>query len=90
MGSAIARRIRRLEQATGRRDDDELIEVEYSDEGKALMRDVLTGLLSPEEIEATVNRRRSIPRSRRPGLSAEGRAMEETLKGLKAGCSRSP
>jgi hypothetical protein len=86
MGSAIARRIRRLEQRPRSREDDELIEVEFSEEGKDLLRDVLTGLMTPEEIEATVNRRRLIPRSRRPRLSAEGRAiLEETLKGLTSG-----
>jgi hypothetical protein len=91
MSSAIARRIRRLEQTPRRRNDDELIEVEFSEEGKALMRDVLTGLLSPEEIEAAVNGRRSFPRSRQPRPSPEGRAMlEETLKGLTSGCPPSP
>jgi hypothetical protein len=83
MGSAIAHRIRRLEQTPPSRDD-ELIEVEFSEEGKALLRDVLTGLMTPEEIEATVNRRQSIPRSRQPRLSPEAQAMlEETLKCLR-------
>jgi hypothetical protein len=91
MGSAIARRIRRLEQATGRRDDDELVGLELSQEAKDLLRDVLIGLMTPEEIEATVNRRQSIPRSRQPRLSPEAQAvLEETLKGLRAGCSPSP
>jgi hypothetical protein len=91
MGSAIIRRIRRLEQTPRSRDDDELIEIEFSEEGKALLRDVLTGLMTPEEIEATANRRQSIPRSQQPRLRFEVQAMlEQTLKGLRAGCPPSP
>jgi hypothetical protein len=91
MGSAIARRIRRLEQTPHSRDDDELIEVEFSEQGKAILREVLTDLMTPEEIEATVNRRQSIPRSRQPRPSPEGRAMlEETLERLTSGCPPSP
>jgi hypothetical protein len=87
MGSVIARRIRRLEQTLRSRGDNELIEVEFSEEGKALLRDVLTGLMPREEIEAAVNRRQLIPRSRQPRLSPEGRAiLEQTLKGLRSGC----
>jgi hypothetical protein len=91
MSSAIARRIRQLEQMPRSRNDDELIEVEFSEEGKGLLCDVLTGLMTPEEIEATVNRCQSIPGSLQPRLSAEGRApLEETLKSLRAGWPPSP
>jgi hypothetical protein len=91
MGSAIARRVRRLEQTPRSRGDDELIEVEFSEGGKAIFRDVLIGLMTPEEIEATVNRRQSIPRSRQPRLSLAAQAMlEETLKGLTSRCTPSP
>jgi hypothetical protein len=91
MGSAIARRIRRLEQTPRGLGDDELIEVEFSEEGKALLRDVLIGLMTPEEIEARVNRRQSIPRSLQPRLSPQAQTMlEETRKSLRAGCLPSP
>jgi hypothetical protein len=91
MGSAIARRIRRLEQTPRSRGDDELIEVEFSEKGKDLLRDVLTGLMTPEEVEATVNRRQSIPRSRQPRLSPAAQAMlEETLKRLTSRCPPPP
>jgi hypothetical protein len=91
MSSAIARRIRRLEQTPRSRGDDELIEVEFSEEGKAMLRDVLTGLMTPEEIEATVNKRQLIPRSRQPRLSPAAQAMlEETLKRLTSRCTPSP
>jgi hypothetical protein len=87
MGSAIARRIRRLEQTPRSRGNEELIEVEFSEEGKAILRDVLTGLITPQEIEATVNRRQSIPRSLQPRLSPDAQAMlEEALKRSRPGC----
>ena len=60
MSRAIARRISRLEQASGRRDGDELVENELSDEAKALLRETLTGLWTPEQIEALVNERRLV------------------------------
>jgi hypothetical protein len=86
MSRAIARRISRLERATVSREDDELIEYEHSDEAKALLRETLTGLMTPEEIEATVNERRLVPKSHLPRLSPEARAiLEETLENLRAG-----
>jgi DNA-binding PadR family transcriptional regulator len=79
---AIARRIKRLEQATGSRDHDELVEYEISDEGKALLRETLTELMfPPDEIEATVNRRQLLPKSLLRPLSPEMRAfLDERLK----------
>jgi hypothetical protein len=82
MNRPLENRIRRLEQAAGDRDD-ELVEHEFSDRDKALLRDVLTGLWKPEEIEAIVNERRLVPRSSLPVLSPEGRAqLEQTLRDL--------
>ena len=87
MSRAIARRIRRLEQATGSRDNNELVELELSDEAKALLRETLTGLMTPEQIEATVNARRLVPKSCLRPLSPEARAiLDETLERLMAGC----
>ena len=82
MSRAIARRIRRLEQATGSRDDGELVELELSDKAKALLRETLTELmLPPEEIEATVNRRQLLPKSVVRPLSPEALAvLGERLK----------
>jgi Trp operon repressor len=91
MSSAIGRRIRRLEQATGNRGDDELIECELSDKAKTVMRDVLTGLMTPDEIEATVKRRQLVARSLQRGLSPEAQAMlAETLKSLRRECPPRP
>jgi division protein CdvB (Snf7/Vps24/ESCRT-III family) len=76
MSRAIARRIRRLEQATGSRDNNELVELELSDEAKALLRETLTELgFPPEEIEATVNERRLVPKSLLRPLSPAARAI---------------
>jgi hypothetical protein len=87
MTRAIARRIKRLEQAIGSRDDDELVEYELSDEAKDLLRETLTGLMTPEQIEATVNARRLVPKSCLRPLSPEARAiLDETLERLMAGC----
>jgi hypothetical protein len=77
----LERRIKRLEQARGAQDD-VLVEVELSDEGKVLLRETLIslGTMTPEEIEATVNKRQLLPRSCRLELSPAGRAkLEETL-----------
>ena len=57
MGSTLKRRISRLEQEA-RSQPVELVECELSDEGKNLLRDALTGLMAPDEIEAVVNERR--------------------------------
>jgi hypothetical protein len=76
------RRLRRLEQATGAPDDDELVEVGLSDQGKTMLRETLIslGTMTLEEIEATVNKRQLLPRSCRLELSPAGRAqLEETL-----------
>jgi hypothetical protein len=86
MSKAIAHRIRRLEQAIGSRDGDELVEYEISDEGKALLRETLTGLMTPEQIEATVNERRLVPKSLLRPMSPEARALlDERLAGLSVG-----
>jgi hypothetical protein len=76
----LERRLRRLEQARGAQDD-ELVEVGLSDEGKVLLRETLTSFgKTPEEIEAAVNKRQLLPRSCRLELSPAGRAqLEETL-----------
>lgn len=87
MSRAIARRIRRLEQATGSRDNNELVELELSDEAKALLRETLTGLRTPEQIEAIVNERRLVPKSLLRPLSPAARAiLDKTLESLRAGC----
>jgi hypothetical protein len=88
MSRAIARRIRRLQQATGSRDDTELVEYELSDEGKALLRENLTGLMTPEQIEAVVNERRLVPKSLLRPMSPKARALlDERLGGLRAALS---
>ena len=63
MNRTLERRIRRLEQAAGNRDDDELVEHELSDKSKHLLRTALTGLTPPEELETLLNERRLVPRS---------------------------
>ena len=75
MSKAIARRIRRLEQAIGSRDDDELVEYELSDEAKELLREDLTGLWTPEQIESIINERRLVPKSLLGPLSPKARAF---------------
>jgi hypothetical protein len=89
MSKAIARRIKRLEQAISSRDDDELVEYELSDEAKVLLRENLTELMfPPEEIEAIVNRRQLLPKSCLRPLSPAARAiLDETLERLMAGCA---
>ena len=83
MSSTFERRISRLEQSAGGRDNDELVEHELSEKGKDLLRDVLTGLMPPEELEAMLNERRLVSRSSLPTLSPEGRAqLDETLRAL--------
>jgi hypothetical protein len=59
MSRSLERRLRRLEQEADLTDGGELIEQEYSDETKDIMREALRmlGRLSPEEIEAQVNRK---------------------------------
>ena len=87
MTRAIARRIKRLEQAIGSRDDDELVEYELSDEAKDLLRETLTGLWTPEQIEAIVKERRLVPKSLLRPLSPAARAiLDKTLESLRAGC----
>jgi hypothetical protein len=91
MSRAIARRILRLEQATVGREDDELVEHELSDEAKALMREALTGLMTPEQIEVTVNERRLVPRSLLRPLSPKARAiLKEMREGLRDGSTAAP
>ena len=87
MTRAIARRIRRLEQASAGREDDELVEHEMSDEGKTLLRETLTGLWTAEHIEAIVNERRLVPKSLLGPLSPAARdILDETLESLRAAC----
>jgi hypothetical protein len=60
MSRTLERRLSRLEQEAGITDHDyELIECEFSDETKDLMREAMRmlGTLSPEDIEAQVNRK---------------------------------
>jgi hypothetical protein len=59
MSRTLERRLRRLEQEADITDGGELIEQEYSDETKDVMREALRmlGRLSPEEIETQVNRK---------------------------------
>jgi hypothetical protein len=59
MSSTIERRLSRLEQEADVADDGELIEHEFSDEAKDVMREALRmlGRLSPAEIEAQINRK---------------------------------
>jgi hypothetical protein len=59
MSRTLERRLRRLEQETDVADSGELIEHEFSDETKNIMREALRmlGRLSPEDIEAQVNRK---------------------------------
>jgi hypothetical protein len=59
MSRTLERRLRRLEQGADITDGGELIEQEYSDETKELIREALglLGRLSPEDIEAQVNRK---------------------------------
>jgi hypothetical protein len=58
-----------------------LVEVKLSDEAKTMLRETLTSFgKTPEEIEATVNKRQLLPRSCRLELSPAGRAqLEQTL-----------
>ena len=80
MTRILERRLRRLEQATGAPDDDELVEVGLSDEGKSMLRETLTSFgKTPEEIEATVNKRQPLPRSCGLELSPAGRAQLEDV-----------
>jgi hypothetical protein len=63
----------------------ELVEYEISDEGKALLRETLTGLMMPEQIEATVNGRRLVPKSLLGPMSPEVRAiLDEMMESLRA------
>lgn len=79
MSSTLERRIGRLEQAAGGRDD-ELVEYELSDEAKDLLRAALTGLWHSEQIEAIVSERRLVPRSCLRPPSAGARAhLEQVL-----------
>jgi hypothetical protein len=59
MSRTIERRLTRLEQEADITDGGELIEQEYSDETKDIMREALRllGRLSPEDIEAQVNKK---------------------------------
>jgi hypothetical protein len=59
MSRTLERRLRRLEQEADVTDGGELIEQEYSDETKDIMREALgtLGRLSPEDIEAQVNKK---------------------------------
>jgi hypothetical protein len=59
MSRTLERRLRRLEQEADVTDGGELIEQEYSDETKDIMREALRllGRLSPEDIEAQVNKK---------------------------------
>ena len=45
MTSILERRLRRLEQARGAQDEDELVEVGLSDEGKTMLRETLISLV---------------------------------------------
>jgi hypothetical protein len=91
MGRALARRILRLEQAIAGREDDELVEHELSDESKALLREVLTGLHSPEQIEATINKRQLVPKSLLRPLSPKARAiLDEAREGLRDAITAAP
>ena len=86
MTRILERRLRRLEQARGAQDDDELVEVGLSDEGKTILRAALItlGSMTPEEIEAAVTKRQLLPRSCRRELSPAGRAqLEGTLAMMK-------
>jgi len=83
MKTTLERRIKRLEQAAGSPDDDELVEHEFSDEGKDLLRAVLTGLTPPEELEVMLNQRRLVPRSRLRPISPEAKAhLEDVLENI--------
>jgi hypothetical protein len=53
------------------------------DEVKALLRETLTGLMTPEEIEAAVNERQLVPKSHLLELPPEVQAIvDETLENL--------
>ena len=79
MTSALERQLIRLEQARRARDDDELVEFEFSKEAKDILRAALIslGTMTPEEIEATVNKRQLLPRSCPLELSPAARAQFE-------------
>jgi hypothetical protein len=73
MSRTLERRLRRLEQEADITDDDyEVIESEFSDETKDLMREAMRtlGRLSPEEIETQINRKWHTRRPRVAQLSA--------------------
>jgi hypothetical protein len=73
MSRTLERRLTRLEQEAGITDDDyELIESEFSDETKDLMREAMRtlGRLSSEEIETQINRKWHTRRPRVAQLSA--------------------
>jgi hypothetical protein len=73
MSRTIERRLTRLEQEADVTDGGELIEQEYSDETKEIMRAALglLGRLSPEEIEAHVNKKNLVPRHLELGPEAK-------------------
>jgi hypothetical protein len=64
--------------------DERLVEYEFSDEGKTILRQSLTGCMTPQEIEATVNKRQLLPRSFPRSLSQAARdQLEQVLAELK-------
>jgi hypothetical protein len=73
MSRTLERRLSRLEQEAYITDGGELIEQEYSDETKDVMREALRmlGRLSPEDIEAQVNKKNLVPRHLELGPEAK-------------------
>jgi hypothetical protein len=73
MSSTLERRLRRLEQEADVTGGGELIEQEYSDETQDIMREAMRmlGRLSPEEIEAHVNKKILVPRHLELGPEAK-------------------
>ncbi len=74
--SAMKRRLLRLEAARVV-EADELVEFEFSEEAKELLRRTLTGRHPPEEVERIVNKREWVPKSRLKPLSPESEARLE-------------
>jgi hypothetical protein len=76
----LERRLARLEATHG--NADVLVECALSDEGKQLLREVLTGLHSPEEIERIVSTKVLGPRGELSPAARE--QLEEVIAALGA------
>jgi hypothetical protein len=79
MTADLKRRIARLELTQGNADI--MVERELSDEGKELLRQILTGLQPPDRIEEIVSMKMLGPREISPAAKEQ---LEDTLAALSA------